>query len=260
MIHEVPVHVIIDGQTFHEGLDISTTHVTEALRAGQTVTTSRPSVNQFVELYERLASDGATGIVSTHLSSELSGTYESALLASNKMDVPVRVIDSRQVGMAMGFPIMRAAERASDDLDAMEAMVREQCVVSSLTFYVDTLEFLQRGGRISSLQSRIGSALNVKPILQMQDGRIESTDKVRTSSKGIAQLVSIATKKTTAKKATIPSDIAVHHVQAHDRADELAYQLRSAIGIDDIPITECGPVIGAHVGPGAVAVVVSPRP
>ena len=129
-----------------------------------------------------------------------------------------------------------------------------ECEAGLIAFSVDTLEFLARGGRIGSGAARIGGALQVKPILAVVNGKVESHDRVRTSSKAVARLVELAV-----THAVGPCDIAVHHVADEVRAFGLAAALGPALGVDDIVVTQCGAVIAAHVGPGALAVVVSPR-
>jgi len=255
-IEVVPVQVIVDDVAYDESGGITVGEVASALRAGKSVTTSRPSPDQFVAAYRRLADAGCTSIVSVHLSSELSGTYESALLASKRLDIPIDVIDSRGIAMMMGFAIESGAALALNGAnhEDVAAVIRRRCAQASVIFYVDTLEFLQRGGRISVLRSRVGSALHVKPILHMTNGMVESRELVRTSGKAIPRLIEIC-----AELATSDCDIAVHHVDATERADEVAQMLCERLTRTSITVTEAGAVVGAHVGPGAVAVVISPQ-
>ena len=254
-IRVVPVQVVVDGQAFDES-DVSVAVLTAALREGKPVTTSRPSAAACEQVYAELAAAGAQSIVSIHLSGDMSGTYESALIAAGRVSIPVHVIDSRQVGMALGFPVIRAARAAADGAAVHEiaARAKAECEAGLIAFSVDTLEFLARGGRIGSGAARIGGALQVKPILAVVNGKVESHDRVRTSSKAVARLVELAV-----THAVGPCDIAVHHVADEVRAFGLAAALGPALGVDDIVVTQCGAVIAAHVGPGALAVVVSPR-
>lgn len=255
-IEVVPVQVIVDDVAYDESGGISVSEVAKALRASKSVTTSRPSPDQFVAAYQRLIDRGCTSIVSVHLSSVLSGTYESALLASKRLDIPVDVIDSRGIAMMMGFAIESGAALAHGGAhhEDVATVIRDRCAKASVIFYVDTLEFLQRGGRISTLRSRVGSALHVKPILHMLNGTVESRELVRTSGKAIPRLIEICN-----ELATPDCDIAVHHVDANERADEVAQMLCERLGRTAITVTEAGAVVGAHVGPGAVAVVISPQ-
>lgn len=255
-IEVVPVQVVVDGQALDELTGITVEEVTAALRAGKTVTTSRPNPDKFISTYEQLIENGCDSIVSVHLSGELSGTYESAFLASQKFDIPIRVIDSRAVAMMFGFAVETGARmaQAGASIDEVERAIVTRCHDSTIEFYVDTLEFLQRNGRISNTRSRVGRALSVKPLLHIEDGRVVQHELVRTSSKAVERLVEIATERAS----QTPSEIAVHHVDALDRASEVAQQLCERLEIPSVTITPVGAVVGAHVGPGAVAVVVAP--
>jgi DegV family protein with EDD domain len=255
-IEVVPVQVISSGVSYDEVGGISVEEVAVALRAKKSVTTSRPTPDRFVSAYEKLKAAGCDAIVSAHLSSGLSGTYESSLLASRRVDIPVEVIDSRGIAMQLGFAVEAGAKsaKAGGTVREVAELVRKRCAAGSVTFYVDSLEFLERGGRISPLKSRVGSALSVKPLLQLVNGKVEQLELVRTSEKALDRLVEIA-----AAAARIPSDLAVHHVAADQRAQEIAQKLCEVLGIPEVTVTQAGAVVGAHVGPGAIAVVVSPQ-
>ena len=255
-IEVVPVQVVVDGQALDELTGVTVGEVTAALRAGKSVTTSRPNPEKFIATYEQLINSGCDSIVSVHLSSELSGTYESAFLASQKFQIPIRVIDSRAIAMMFGFAVETGARMAQvgANVDEVEKAISARCLDSTIEFYVDTLEFLQRNGRISNVRSRVGSALSVKPLLHIKDGRVEQHELVRTASKAVERLVQIAAERAKLK----PSEIAVHHVDALDRANEVAQQLCELLDIPSVTVTPAGAVVGAHVGPGAVAVVVAP--
>jgi DegV family protein with EDD domain len=253
----VAVQVVIGGTSHDEGSGVSSESVTEALRDWRPVTTSRPSPQAFVDAYEAAAAAGATGVVSVHLSADMSGTLGSAQLAAAEASIPVRVVDSRTLGMAMGFPVVTGAEVAAGggDLDAVEAAVTARCAASSLFFYVDTLEYLRRGGRIGAGAALLGSALAVKPLLEMVDGRIGLLEKVRTSSKALARLEEIACER--AGSAQV--DVAVHHLSSAERAAALADRLHARLpGLRELVVSEVGAVVGAHVGPGMLAVAVVP--
>src|SRR3954470_20560719 len=174
----VPVQVVIGGQTFDE-MDISAADVTEALREWRPILTSRPAPSAFITMYQRLALEGATGIVSVHLSGAMSATVESAELAAKEVSIPVRVIDSRSIGMGLGFPVLSAAQAASDGAEpaTVEEIARRRSAGASVLFYVDTLEYLRRGGRIGKAAALVGSALSVKPLLHLVDGHVTPLEK-----------------------------------------------------------------------------------
>ncbi|GAA2085459.1 DegV family protein [Kitasatospora saccharophila] len=281
-IRVVPLSVAVGDEVFAEGVEISPKDVAEALRSKQRVTTSRPSPETFAAAYWAAAEAGARGIVSIHLSAELSGTAEAARLASAAVPIPVRVVDSRLVGMALGSSVLAAAEAAvaldearagseSDaapageggvdagateaDLDLVVAAAENRAAGTAGFFYVDTLEHLRRGGRIGTAQALVGSALAVKPLLHLAGGRIEPLEKVRTASRAIARLEEIAVEYAGRQ----PVDVTVHHLAATHRAEPLAERLRERIpGLKELYVSEVGAVIGAHVGPGLLAVVISP--
>ncbi|MFE7229847.1 DegV family protein [Streptomyces sp. NPDC002405] len=257
-ITAVPLTVVLGDQALEEGTEISTRSLAQALQKRRPVTTSRPSPELFAETYRRVAASGASGIVSLHLSAELSGTYDAAVLATREAPVPVRVVDTGMVAMALGFCALAAAETAEGGgtVDEAVAAAEKRAGGTSAFFYVDTLDYLRRGGRIGAAQALLGSALAVKPLLQLQDGRIELLEKVRTASKAIARLEEIVAER--AGGADV--DVAVHHLAAPERASALADRLRTRVpGLADLHVSEVGAVIGAHTGPGLLGVVVSPR-
>ncbi|NYG05802.1 DegV family protein with EDD domain [Phycicoccus badiiscoriae] len=263
-IQVVPLHVIVGGTEFSEGVDITTAEVAAALRAFKPVSTSRPSPQSFLDAYEKAAASGADGIVSVHISADMSSTIESAHLAAQRSPVPVTVVDSRSLGMAMGFAVLSAAELAEQggSLEDVAAQASSRAEASTVVFYVDTLEHLRRGGRIGSASAFLGSALAIKPILGLVDGQIRPLEKVRTSSRALARLEELA--MSAVDKAGSAVDIAVHHLDSQSRADSLAARLADRLdGLPDggaVRVVELGAVVGAHVGPGTIAVAVCPRP
>ncbi|MEU8518177.1 DegV family protein [Streptomyces sp. NPDC048577] len=257
-ITAVPLTVVVDGQALEEGTEISARSLAQALQKRRPVTTSRPSPEVFAATYRAAADAGATGIVSLHLSAEFSGTYDAAVLAAKDAPVPVRVVDTRMVGMALGFCALTAAEAvdAGGSLDEAVAAAEKRAAGTAAYFYVDTLDYLRRGGRIGAAQALLGSALAVKPLLELDGGRIELREKVRTASKAIARLEEIAVERAASEAV----DVAVHHLSAPERAAALAERLRERIpAMAELQVSEVGAVIGAHTGPGLLAVVVSPR-
>jgi DegV family protein with EDD domain len=274
-IQVVPLHVIVGGTEFSEGVDITTAEVAAALRAFKPVSTSRPSPQAFLDAYEKAAAAGADAIVSVHISADMSSTIESAHLAAQQSPVPVTVVDSRSLGMAMGYAVLSAAELAEQgaSLEDVAAQARSRAESSTVVFYVDTLEHLRRGGRIGSASAFLGSALAIKPILELVDGHIRPLEKVRTSSRALGRLEELAvTAASVAEKAGSSVDIAVHHLDSRGRAEDLAGRLRARVdrvgstpgeppaGQGEVQVVELGAVVGAHVGPGTIAVAVSPRP
>ena len=260
-IQVVPLHVVIGGAEYSEGVDVTTAEVAEALRAFTPVSTSRPSPQAFLEAYEKAAAGGADAVVSVHISADMSSTVESAHLAAQQSPVPVSVVDSRSLGMAMGYAVVSAAERAAAGASAQEVaqVARQRSEAATAVFYVDTLEHLRRGGRIGAASALLGSALAIKPILGLADGHIRPLEKVRTSARALSRLEELAVQA--AEEAASALDVAVHHLDSATRAEDLADRLRERLtDTGEVTVVELGAVVGAHVGPGTIAVVVSPRP
>ncbi|MDK1474368.1 DegV family protein [Streptomyces sp. 549] len=257
-ITAVPLTVVLDGRAFAEGTEISARSLADALRRHRPVTTSRPSPETFADAYREVARAGADGIVSLHLSAEFSGTYDAAVLAAREAPVPVRVVDTGMVAMALGFCALSAAETAAagGSVDEAVAAAEKRAENTSAFFYVDTLDHLRRGGRIGAAQALLGSALAVKPLLELADGAIGMLEKVRTASRAIARLEELAVNRA----GSAPVDVAVHHLAAAERAEQLAARLRERVpGLAELHVSEVGAVIGAHTGPGLLGAVVSPR-
>ncbi len=257
----VPVQVIVDDVSYDEGSDeVTPEQVAEALKAKRAVSTSRPPPTVFADVYRRLADEGATEIVSVHLSSDMSGTFESAQVAARHAPVPVACVDSRQVGPATGYAVEAAAAVLAAGGDRAEAAAAARARATSATsvFYVDTLEYLRRGGRIGGTAAMLGGALAVKPLLGIVDGRITTLEKVRTSGRAIARLEQLAADKAEGR----PVDVTVAHLASHDRAEQLADRLRerldAELGAREVRCVELGAVLGAHVGPGMLAICVAP--
>jgi len=260
----VPLQVVIGARSYDEGVEGGATAetVAAALREWKPVSTSRPTPAAMLEVYEKAAASGASEIVSVHLSAELSGTYESAQLAAQESPVPVTTVDSRQLGMATGFAVLAAARILADGGSSEEAVaeVRRRAAATTSLFYVDTLEYLRRGGRIGAAAALLGSALSVKPLLKLDQGRIATLEKVRTAGRALSRLEELAV----AAAGDQPVDVAVAHLANPERAESLADNLRERLASNledrDVVVGEVGAVIGAHVGPGMVAAVVSPHP
>jgi DegV family protein with EDD domain len=257
----VPLTVVINGSSGLEGLEVSPAEVARALNARRSaVSTSRPAPSQFVTAYRKLLDAGASGVVSVHLSAKLSGTYEAACLAAAEVGDQVTVVDSGTTAMGLGFAALAAATAAANgqNLSDVRDAARSHAALVSTLFYVDTLEFLRRGGRIGAASALVGTALSVKQILHVVDGAIVVRDKVRTAGRALAKMVDLAVEASGDGEV----DIAVHHLEAADRATALADALVVRLGdrLRDCYITEVGAVVAAHVGPGVAGVVVHRRP
>jgi DegV family protein with EDD domain len=253
----VPVQVIIAGHPYDETHDDQADVVSLALEQWQPVTTSRPSPERFLQAFAAAADSGATHVVAVTLSADMSATYESAVLAAKEAPLPVEVIDSRTIAMGLGFAAVAGARLAATGgsvLDVAE-VIRRRSQSAQVTFYVDTMEYLRRGGRVSAARAAVGNALQVKPLLHIDDGRVAMLEKVRTASRALVRLADIAAECAGSQ----PVDIAVQHLAAGTRAAELAVGLRERLPLANVVECPVGGVVGAHVGPGMVAVVISVR-
>lgn len=254
----VPLQVVIGSTAYDEGPAASPEDVAKAMRQRTPVSTSRPTPHAFAQVYEQAARDGADAVVSIHLSGEVSGTCESASMAARDASIPVHVVDSGQLGMGAGFCVLAAAEAldagATAEVAASSASARGSATTT--LFYVDTLEYLRRGGRVGAAAAFVGSALAVKPLLTVRDGRIVPVEKVRTAARALQRLEELATEAA----GDSDVDIAVSHLANPEPVAVLAEKLRERVSsLNNLVVTEVGAVIGAHAGPGMVAVVVAPR-
>ncbi len=255
----VPLHVVLGSRTGTEGAEVSPADVAAALAERRLqVSTSRPTPAELAAAYRAAE---ASCIVSVHLSAELSGTYDAAVLAAADVEgdgIEVRVVDSKTIAMGLGFSVLAAARAARDGagVDDVEGAAGTAAGRTDVLFYVDTLEHLRRGGRIGAAAALLGTALAVKPLLHVTGGRIAPLEKVRTASKALARLEDLAVERAGDGQV----DLAVHHLAAADKAAALAERLQARLPEAQIVhVSEVGAVVGAHVGPGLLGVVVSRR-
>jgi DegV family protein with EDD domain len=234
----------------------------DRLRAssGDLPTTSQPSIGDFLAAYEPLVADGRD-VVSIHISQGISGTVESARqaaaeLAQGNPRARVEVIDSRTTCGALGMIAMAtaASARSGAGVEDVAARAREACAVVKLWFAVDTLEFLRRGGRIGAAQAWLGGALKVKPILTV-DGEITPVERVRTAGRAFERMVDYLHEC----KDDGADGWVVQHIQVPGEAERIVERGREIFGSEPLFVSEIGPVIGAHVGPGLVGVGGIPR-
>lgn len=258
-ISVVPLQVSVDGAAGAEGLDVSPSDVAVALRSKRAVSTSLPTPISVVDAITEAAADGHDVCV-VHLSSALSGTYAAtqvhASRIASELGVQVSVIDSRQVAMGLGFVVLAAARAAAEGSSIEEVAAAAEIAIGGVSVYflVDTLEYLRRGGRLSASQALVGSALAIKPILEVRDGEVVAKEKVRTASKALSRLEKLAIETA----AGAPVRLAVHHLAAPTEAQDLADKLAGQLELIARPIvSEVGAVVGAHAGPGLLGVVVS---
>ncbi len=253
-IHVIPVYLMMGDQTWRDGVDIDPPAFYELLRTSADFpTTSQPNVADFQDLFLEL-SNHVEGIVAVLVTDKLSGTIASAKLAAADLpDLSIEIIDSQGVSRAQGYPVIAAARAAAagGDLQAVAGAARELIGRTYLYFIVGTLEYLHRGGRIGTAAKFLGSVLDLKPILEFRDGTIEALAKVRTRRKALEKIYQLLDEKLS------PGDrvhMAVINVAAPEETAQLRDQLLSRFHPVEMMEVECSPAIGAHAGPGTVAV------
>lgn len=256
-IHLVSLYVGIEGEQERESGVADLQEFYERLRrSGEAVTTSQPSVGDFIAVYEPLLAEGKE-IVSIHLSAGISGTYESAMQARERLTAEgkggerIVVLDSRTGAGGMGLMILAAARSAEQDASAAEAAGRAEALRSELKiwFAVDTLDYLRRGGRIGAARAWIGTTLKIKPILTLEE-EITPIERVRTRSRAFERLLGYARQR----HEDGADAWVVQHVQDPENAQRMVEACRPIYGCDPAFTSEIGPVIGAHVGPGLLGV------
>ncbi|MDT7581806.1 MAG: fatty acid kinase fatty acid binding subunit [Pseudonocardiales bacterium] len=259
-IHVVPLEVRLGERVGREGIDIDAAAVSAALADRHvTVQTSRPAPAEFAATYRAALAAGAAEVVSVHLSRELSGTWDAARLAAEEVGPErVRVVDSRATAMGLGFAVLAAADASDGGADgaAVEAAAADVAARCRVFFCVDTLDRLRRGGRIGAAAALVGGALAMKPLLHVAQGRIVPLEKVRTTGRAAQRMLDLAVRAA----GEGPVDVAVHHLGAAGRAEELATRLRERLPrVVRLLVSEVGAVIGAHAGTGLLGIVVVPR-
>lgn len=254
-IYVVPLQVSFGERVYRDGIDIGATEFYHRLRTSQGLpTTSQPATGDFVNAYHK-ASQNADSIVSIHLSSQLSGTVDFAhtALAECTLPVPVHIIDSRQVSVAMGLVVLKAAELASKGCSAEEIVAHVQGLIPQVSglFVVDTLEYLHRGGRIGGAEAFLGSLLSIKPLLQIANGGVEALEKTRTKQRAVSRLLDVVGDR-------IGTARHVRFIIAHADALQDAMQLKSEIETrfhhPVLHVCDLSPVVGVHAGPGMFGV------
>lgn len=252
-ISVVPMYVNFGTESYLDGVDITRQQFYEGLpKSAVHPTTSVPAPGQFVEVYRRLSSEGVTDILSIHISSNLSAVTNSARLAADEVDsVRVTVIDSGNLTLGTGLLAITAAKAiaAGKNLSEILAMLDSQSARTYCFAALDTLEFLRRSGRLTRFQSSLGSVLQVKPILTMHAGNIEM-ERVRTRGRAVDRVVELVSDLGPLE------DLTIVHTHAPQDAERVYRQAKHLFPYAGEPLTaEVTPVIGAHIGPGAVGFV-----
>ena len=247
----VPLTVRFGSDEYVDGRDLGPGEFWKKLRSSdQLPETAAPSAGSFLEAFRKLFDCGATGIVTLTLSGQLSGTYQSAVIAAEQLGHPIKVLDSRTVSMGLGLSVLAAARVASagGDLAAVVAAAVEGADGTHVLAALQTLEFLKRGGRIGGAQALVGSLLDIKPLIAIEDGAVNAAGRVRTRSKAKHALTAHVR-----DRADRIAEVAV----LHGDADDVESFVESIAGV--LPgrtpiVAQLGPVVGTHSGPGTLGV------
>ena len=249
----VPLNVHFGTDTYKDGVDISAEEFYDRLLNGSVLpTTSQPSIGEFAQTYEELAGD-AEGIVSVHITSKLSGTYNSAVQGSaeGKISCPVKVVDSAQVSMTLGLCVMAAARAAQSGatLDEVVSTAERAKEASQCIALFDTLEYLEKGGRVGKARALLGSLFRIKPLIVIRDGVVNELGKERSRRRGIERL------KREAREFGPLQEMSVMYSTTPEDAEAVAEDLGDLLPGEKKPIiARFGPVIGTYAGPGVVGV------
>jgi len=248
----VPLYLRFGEEVYRDRVDISEDEFYQRLLHDPIhPSTVQPSPQDFANVYQKLSQE-ADGIVSIHISSKLSGTCNSALQSKETVEkrCPIEVVDSQTLTMGLGLIsiVAATAAKAGKGLPEVLAEVRQAIPNIHLLGLLDTLKYLLLGGRIGKAKALVGSILNVKPLLRLQDGEVVPAGQVRTRSKGVDRLFEFA------KNAINIEDLAVVYNTTPDEAQSLAERIGSIFAKEKIRIARVGPMLGVHMGPGALVV------
>lgn len=253
-ITSVPLQVIWGQDTYRDGIDIQPAEFYQRLTTSKTMpTTSQPSAAVMQKAFGELLEQGYE-VLGLFISSKLSGTYQSATqgreLLTQGQD-KVTILDSETASMALGFQVLtvaRAAEQGAS-LQECQKLAGEAMKTTGIYFMVDTLEFLHRGGRIGGAQRFLGTALNLKPILAVRNGKVEAVERIRTKGKALERVLDLVAEQCKGKK---PARLATIHANIQAEAKTMLEEAASRIGAEETILSEISPVVGTHTGPGTL--------
>lgn len=257
-IRVIPLWLIWDEECYQDGVDIDPHSFYQRLGESRSLPTStQPSAVEFRTFFEKIGRE-CSGIVCVLASSKISGTVESAHAAQEFSPVPVKVVDSLFSAMGQGLIAVEAARAAAEGASLVEVAHRAELAraKTNLLFVVDTLEYLHKGGRIGGAKRLLGTALDIKPILHFEDGTIQPLSQARTKKKAIKELLDIAAKRLAGSEM---AEAAIVHVDCLEEAERLQKEVGSRFSPREIHISDVSPVVGTHVGPGALGLAFYPR-
>jgi DegV family protein with EDD domain len=253
-IYTVPLTLQWDGESYRDGVDIQAEEFYDRLADSDTIpTTSQVTVNEFNNLFKKLLSDGYA-VFAMLISSGISGTVESAQQAAeNFPDAPLIVMDSQFVSMALGFLVMKVARAAQEGASLAECYALAEAVYPNIGVYftVDTLKYLNKGGRINTAKRLLGAALNIKPIMEIRDGKIELVESVISRKKAVQRMLELVERDVAGRE---PVRICTFHAKAEEDNRKLMAEAVERFNPVETVTTFVSPVIGTHTGPGTVSI------
>lgn len=257
-IRVLPLKVIYQNEEYIDRVEITPQQVYDRM-SQEIPTTSLPSPAQILELFNLLLQEGYTHIISIHISSGLSGTFNAvSTMARDFRDLTIEVIDSKALSLGLGFPVLEAAKSLKENHSFEEAVRRVKETISKVEVYfvLSTLEYLRKGGRIGYVAGTIGEIMQIKPIISInEEGKYYTFERVRGRKKSLQRLTQIASEKITSGRV----NLAVMHGGAEEEALEIYRQLRQLPNVEENLIEQVGPVIGVHTGPGLLGVCIQKR-
>ncbi len=257
-IHVIPLTVLWGSERLLDGVDITPEEFIQRLAEDPVQpTTTQPNPDDFIDIYKKLAVE-YDAIVVPLISAELSGTVNSAEVAASEFNsIPVRVVDSRLTTMGLGFSVLAAARAASQGKSLMEVEEAARDAASSVKFLfvVDTLEYLHRGGRIGGASKLFGTALSIKPLLHLHEGRVDALEKVRTKKKALERMLELGAQFTNGR----PVRAAVVHAGVPEEAEVLKKRVADLFNCQELLTTSLSPAIANHTGPGTLCLAICPE-
>ncbi len=254
-IRVVPINIQFGTETYQEGIDIDRPTFFRKLDEYPTIpTSSQPSPGQFVEVYKELAEQGHS-ILSVHLTSKHSGTYQSALLAKSMVpEIEVEVFDTLSISIETGYHVLAAARAAEEGKSVGEIIQILEGIRSRINLYLTpaTLKYLQKSGRVGRLSGALGALLNVKPVIKVEDGVLEAFQNVRTRSKALDRLVELTAE---AVGTTDPVKLAITHAEVPAEAEKLRQRLESTFNCDEMIVVDLCCSLTVHGGPGIIGLI-----
>lgn len=250
----IPLNLHWDGSNYRDGVDITPAEFYNQLEKSNSIpTTSQPTYGEFEVIFNELAKNNEA-VITALISSGISGTVDSALMAQKHLSsLPLEVIDSKLTSGGLALLVKALVKARNDGANSSELMALAERIVkgTSIFFMVDTLKYLHKGGRIGGASRLLGGALEIKPILYLtKEGTIDALEKVRTKKKAMERLMDLAVEKSNGKKA----HVSIIHAQADEDAEAIKAALSKRIDCVELDTYQLSPVIGTHVGPGALGI------